>query len=137
MSSSIQRYRRAEGAERVLDSSELVVTTKGLEVTGAKTDVGAEASEDASVVATTTVLDSKRGRADMFDGEELESDIPVDVGKLSERVKDGLSSVGVETRLADDLRRRAANLVRLDNFKEGEVLRSAERRISSLELIEG
>jgi hypothetical protein len=108
----------------------------GIEVGEAKTDVGAEASKDASVVATKTLLDSKRGRADMFEGEELESDIPVGVGKLSERVKDGVSNC-VETRLADDLRRRAANLVRLDTLAVGDVLRSTGEGISSEELILG
>jgi hypothetical protein len=108
----------------------------GIEDAGiAKTDVGAEASEDASVVATKTVLDSNRGRADMFAGEGLESDIPVGVGKLSERVKDGLSNVGVETRLAADLRRRTANLARLDTLTNGDVLRSEDVGISSDELI--
>jgi hypothetical protein len=111
----------------------------GIEETGAKTDVWAEATGEISVVAVETMLDSKSGRADMSDEEEIEDVISVDIGWLSSDmssegwllIKDG-DGVG---RLAADLRRSAANLERLD-ARVGEVpLMSEDKLLSSLDIV--
>ena len=98
----------------------------GVEV--AKTDVEAEASDWSSVVAVKTMLDSKSGRADMLDGEEIEGCSLVDIGVLSSSVKDAISTEDVEIRLADDLRRKAANFVRFETRGLGELLNPTKKR---------
>jgi hypothetical protein len=52
----------------------------GIEETDAKTEVWAEATGETSVVAVETMLDSKSGRADMSDVEEIEDGISVGIG---------------------------------------------------------
>ena len=110
----------------------------GIEEAGAKTEVWAEATGETSVVAVETMLDSKSGRADMSDVEEIEDGISVDIGWLSSDivsagwllVKDG-DGVG---RLADYLRRSAANLERLDARVGDAPLVSKGKLLSSLDI---
>jgi hypothetical protein len=82
------------------------------------------------------MLDSKSGRADMSDVEEIEDGLSVD-GLSSDMasagwllVKDG-DAVG---RLADDLRRSAANLERLDARDGDAPLVSEDKLLSSFDI---
>jgi hypothetical protein len=115
----------------------LVVDTAGIEEDVAKTEVWAEATGETSVVAVETMLDSKSGRADMFDVEEIESGVSVDIGWLStDMSSEGCSLVKDDIdRLAADLRRSAANLVRLDARTGEELLISEGKSLSSLDII--
>jgi hypothetical protein len=86
------------------------------------------------------MLDSKNGRADMSDVEEIEDGISVDIRWLSSDmssegwllVKDG----DVVGRLAADLRRSAASLVRLDARVGEAPLVSEGKFLSSLDIID-
>jgi hypothetical protein len=65
----------------------------------------------------------------MLDGEEIEGCKPVDIGILSSSVKDAISTGVVDIRLADDLRRKAANFVRLETRGVTELLNSTEEAV--------
>jgi hypothetical protein len=115
----------------------LVVNTTGIEEADAKTEVWAEATGETSVVAVETMLDSRNGRADMFDFEEIENRVSVDIGWLSTDMSSkGWSLVKDDIgRLAADLRRSAVNLVRLDARIGEELLISEGKSLSSFDIV--